>query len=42
MKVQLKSDWESKVFSIKLRVYLLGNNNRRIVDNTFDEMQKQE
>lgn len=41
MKVQLKPGWESKVSSIKLKVYPLGNNNRRIVDNTFNEMHKQ-
>lgn len=41
MKIQLKPGWESKVFSIKPKVYPLGNNSRRLVDNTFDKMHKQ-
>lgn len=41
MKVQLKLGWESKVSSIKPKVYLLGNNNWRIVDDNFDKMHKQ-
>lgn len=41
MKVQLKQSWESKISSIKPKLYPLKNNNWRIVDETFDEMHKQ-
>lgn len=41
MKVQLKPGWESEVSSIKPRVYPVGKNNWRIVDDTFDKMHKQ-
>ncbi len=34
----LKPGWEAKVSTIKLRVYLLENKNRQIVDKTFDKM----
>ncbi len=39
MKVHLKPGWETKVSSIKPRVYLLGIEAKRLVDETFDEMQ---
>lgn len=38
MKVPLKPGWEAKVSMIKPRVYLLGNENRQVVDKIFDEM----
>lgn len=41
MTVPLKPGWESKVSAIKPKVYLLGNEVRRVVDNTFDEMYRQ-
>lgn len=41
MKVSLKPGWEAKVSAIKPRVYCLGNDVRRLVDDTFDEMHKQ-
>ena len=41
MTVPLKPGWESKVSAIKSRIYPLGNEARRVVDNTFDEMHKQ-
>lgn len=41
MKISLKPGWESKVSSIKLRVYPLGNEARHVIDNTFDKMYKQ-
>ena len=41
MKILLKSGWEAKVSAIKPRVYPLGNNARRLVDDTFDEIHKQ-
>ena len=41
MKVHLKPGWESKVSAIKPRVYPLGNNSRRVVDEIFDEMHRQ-
>ena len=40
MKVHLKPGWESKVSAIKPRVYPLGIDNRRLVDETFDELQR--
>lgn len=42
MKVPLKPGWESKVSALKPRVYPLGNESRRLVDDTFDEMHAQE
>lgn len=41
MTVPLKPGWESKVSAIKPKVYPLGNEARRVVDNTFNEMHKQ-
>lgn len=41
MKVPLKPSWESKVSSIKPRVYPLGNKAWRVIDNTFDKMHEQ-
>ena len=41
MTMPLKLGWESKVSAIKSKVYLLSNEARRVVDNTFDEMHKQ-
>lgn len=41
MTVPLKLGWESKVSVIKPRVYLLGNETRHVVDNSFDVMHKQ-
>lgn len=40
MKVLLKPGWETKVSTIKPRVYPLGNENRQVVDETFDEMHR--
>ena len=37
----LKPGWETKVSAIKPRVYLLSNDTRHLIDNTFDEMQRQ-
>lgn len=39
MKVLLKPGLESRVASIKPRVYPLGNNSKSLVNKTFDEMQ---
>ena len=41
MTVPLKPGWESKVSAIKPKVYPLGNEARRIVDDTFEEMYTQ-
>ena len=41
MTVPLKPSWESKVSSIKPRIYPLGNEARQVVDDTFDEMHRQ-
>lgn len=41
MKVYLKPRWESKVSAIKPRVYPLGNDSCRVVDETFDKMHHQ-
>lgn len=40
MKVPLKPGWEAKVSMIKPKVYPLGNENRQVVDKTFDEMHR--
>ncbi len=40
MKVHLKPGWETKVSSIKPRVYPLGIEAKRLVGETFDEMQR--
>lgn len=40
MKVLLKSRWEAKVFTIKPKVYLLGNKARQLIDKTFDKMHR--
>ena len=40
MKVYLKPGWEAKVLAIKPRVYPLGINSKRLVDETFDELQR--
>ena len=40
MKVHLKPGWETKVSAIKPRLYLLGINSKRLVDETFDELQR--
>lgn len=42
MTVLLKPGWESKVSAIKPQIYPLGNKTRHVVDNTFDEMHKQD
>lgn len=36
--MSLKPGWEAKVFTIKSRVYPLGNKARQLFDKTFDEM----
>lgn len=41
MKVPLKPGWEAKVSAIKPKVYPLGNDARRLVDNTFNELHQQ-
>ncbi len=41
MTVPLKPGWESRVSAIKPRIYPLGNEARRVVDDTFEEMHKQ-
>ena len=41
MKVPLKPGWETKVSAIKPRVYPLGNDARRLVDDTFNELYQQ-
>lgn len=41
MTVPLKPGWKSKVLTIKLWIYSLGNEARCVVNNTFDEMYKQ-
>ena len=40
MKVHLKPGWETKVSNIKPRVYLLGIEAKRLVDETFDKIQR--
>ena len=42
MTVPLKPGWESKVSAIKARIYPLGNEARLVIDDTFDEMHKQD
>lgn len=39
IKVQLKPQWETKVLTIKPRIYPLGIEAKRLDDKTFDEMQ---
>ena len=41
IKIHLKPGWESKVATIKPKVYPLGNDSCRLVDETFDEMHRQ-
>lgn len=41
MTVPLRDDWQSRVSSIKPRVYPLGNESKKLVDNTFDKLQRQ-
>ena len=41
MKVTLKPGWEAKVSAIKPRIYPLGNKDRQLVDDTFDELYQQ-
>lgn len=41
MKVSLNPGWEAKFSTIKPRVYLLGNNNWQLVDDTFNKIHKQ-
>lgn len=40
IKVDLKPRWETKVSTIKPRVYPLGIENRRLVDKMFDKLQR--
>ena len=40
MKVNLKLGWESKISSIKPKVYPLGIDNKRLVNKTFDKLQR--
>ena len=40
MTVPLKPSGESKVSAIKPQIYPLGNETRRVIDDTFDEMHK--
>ena len=40
MKVHLKPGWETKVSAVKPRVYLLDINSKRLVDGTFNELQR--
>lgn len=40
MKVHLKPGWETKVSGIKPKVYPLGIEARRLVDQTFDKIQR--
>ena len=40
MKVDLKPGWEAKVSAIKPGIYPLGINSKRLVDETFDELQR--
>ena len=41
MKVPLKPGWEAKVSAIKPKVYPLGNDARRLVDDTFNKLHHQ-
>ena len=41
MTIPFKPGWKSKILAIKLQIYSLGNKAWRIIDNTFDKMQKQ-
>ena len=40
MKVHLKPGWETKVSAIKPKVYPLGIDSKRLVDETFDELKR--
>lgn len=40
MTVLLKLGWELKIRAIKLRIYLLDNNIRCIINNIFDKIHK--
>ena len=40
MKISLRSDWESKIKG-KTRVYPLGLKDRKIVEETFAELESQ-
>lgn len=41
MTVLLRDDWQSRVSTIRPRVYPLGNESKKLVDDTFDELQRQ-
>lgn len=38
--ILLRLDWEIKVSDIRPKVYPLGNKGWKVVDNTFDKIQK--
>jgi len=37
MRIPLRSDWEDKVLKL-VRVYPLGNESKRVVDETFNKL----
>ena len=41
MTVPLWDDWQSRVSAIRPRVYPLGNESKKLVDDMFDELQRQ-
>lgn len=42
MTIPLQNNWQSCVSAIRLRVYLLDNKLKKLVDDTFDELQRQD
>lgn len=41
MKIPLRTDWELRLPAKGARVYLLGLDARKVVDDTFDELHRQ-
>lgn len=41
MTIPLRTDWQSRLHTIKPRVYPLGNEAKALLDDTFDELQRQ-
>lgn len=41
MTVPLRDDWQSRLTSIKPKIYTLGEESKKLVDKIFDELQRQ-
>lgn len=38
MTVPLRDDWQSRISTIRPKIYLFGNESKKLVDDTFDEL----